>query len=230
MAANIPVIVGRTVAEDGSAISTATVLCFEGAKRLTPTAEPVALGGTFSIAVTTSMPSAITCQFAAPGFSMRTLNVVGQNDRFDAGTVVLSHSFTLSQVPKFPIPGFTRLETTLRNPISDPVDVIGLEVLGTALAATNCFDLRPAAVVKISDTVTVGKTASVEAKIDAPAQDWHDTVVATGDVEVLPCNQVRINLNIPATFRLGAKEDARLWVEIPATVERKSVLVHSTRR
>jgi hypothetical protein len=139
------VVTGKAVADTGAPLALASVLCFDGARRLMVTPIPAQLTGDFRVVLAAFNGLSLICEISAPTFTTRRVTLLVEQGLAQAGVVQLRRSITMNEfhISTSGMRDKSVIEALLHNRTSQPTQVIALELQATRREKTDCLDLRP---------------------------------------------------------------------------------------
>ena len=190
---------------------------------LSTSTEPVSLNGSFEIRLESFNEGALRCEISAPSFEPRRLTLPVTNGVADAGLVRMSRTRTLKLaglLHAVSADGQQQyLDVFAVNEASTPVEVRSVRLLGSAKRGTGCADPAPGIIFAIKD-IGEGRRAAPAADVSVPNNAFRDSISIAGQLSFLPCDQIRMDFNIPWLFSMSANERIKLRVSIPRQVKR----------
>jgi hypothetical protein len=203
-------VTGRVMNANQVGVGQARIQILANGRRLFPIPQPVRLDGSFALTVDVADGELVRCEATAPGFRPEARNLVVQNDLAECRV-------TLRPVPTLAVFSTTLLtsvdersswiDVLLHNDADHPIIAVATQVKGTRRKFTDCLDASPALVVRIQDVDQATITQVDKAHTDA--------VRIVGHVNLLPCDQISIDFELPYSFAVAPNETAKIRWQIP---------------
>lgn len=218
-------VTGTLVSVAGKPVADATLSVSSGSRSLRAK-EPV-LNSRFDLSteVDTDAPS-VTLDIDAPGFRSRRLHIDIADGRAAAGEIRLQAipGLALSRITHYSPPNGAEeiIDVTVRN--EDPaarLEIASIALQGTRRLETKCYDLvTPAVTFELTDGSQFGRDRSAKMSLRVSVPDAPDqSLSAKGKVEILPCDQARIDVRVEFLMGLNGGEQQKLRLIVPEVAD-----------
>lgn len=215
------IITGRVLTDDGQAAHLAKIEGYQGAARLTYLPESVDLQGRFKITLKEFSGTHLTCVISGRSYKPLKLTFVADRERLDLGDIVVqrlpslyigdaTHSIVADQSGQ-------SLDFYLAMQGAGTAEIRSVRLVGVRKKDTDCLTGAPSYVINLKQ----GRGNLWTASIQEPESGWKESIVAAGQVDLLPCEQIRAAFSVDASFQVAGSDRKKLRIGLPREVATK---------
>lgn len=215
------VIQGKVLDERRAPVSSALVQLYLGATPLEEFPHTVSVDGKFSIKVPGARPSHVTLKITAPYFQQITKTIVIDDADIAVGDILLIRLPTVKLGPMIlnesPSRDKSLFDIDVSNVSKERLLFKKVVVSGVRRAHTQCLDVTSKVItIEIKDRVNA-KSALIKANNES------DSVHISGELAILPCEQMELQYAITYGFSIEPGEHLKIRVILPRHVWQNKV-------